>query len=90
MEQYQLVGRHRLERETKRIVARWIMFLRSSSEYGWPPSPSFLTVRRLLYSISGGECCVDSLRHYDSQMAGGEIEFWPFYEKAIQKRTRKP
>jgi hypothetical protein len=34
-----LRGRYALQRETKRTIARCVLFLRGSHEYGWPPFP---------------------------------------------------
>lgn len=79
--EYCLEGRHKLDRESKRKVARWIMFLRSSADYIWPIAPSFLRVRRLLYSISRGKWCADSLHKYDSLMARADAVFWPFFNQ---------
>ena len=88
---YRLEGRNRLDSETKRVVARWVMFLRSSADYLWPTSPSFLGIRRLLYSISGGKWCVDSLSKYDSRMAAGDLTFWPFFDKdQFEKELENP
>jgi hypothetical protein len=42
-----LRGRHALNAETKRTIARCVLFLRSGHEYGWPPLPDNLAGRLL-------------------------------------------
>ena len=50
-----LRGRHALDDETKRTIARCVLFLRSGHEYEWPPFPGNLAARILAgLSISLG------------------------------------
>ncbi len=37
--EYRLAGIHRLEKETKHVVARWIPFLKADYPYEWPAPP---------------------------------------------------
>ncbi|MGJ8697980.1 MAG: hypothetical protein ACSHYF_16800 [Verrucomicrobiaceae bacterium] len=79
--EYRLEGRHKLDRESKRQVARWIMFLRSSADYLWPAAPSFLGVRRLLCGLSGGKWFSESIGKYDALMDKGDLAVWPFFDQ---------
>ncbi len=36
LDEHRLVGKHRLSRENRREVAKWILFLKSDKEYEWP------------------------------------------------------
>jgi hypothetical protein len=59
-----LVGKHRLDRLSRRNVARWVLFLRSEVSYEWK-------VRRgwdLLKASSRGE----------TPYVGGDVSVWPF------------
>jgi hypothetical protein len=40
-----LRGRYALDAETKRTIARCVLFLLSGNEFGWPPSPNNLAAR---------------------------------------------
>lgn len=42
-----LRGRYALDRETKKAVARCVLFLRTGNEYGWPAFPDALSSRCL-------------------------------------------
>ena len=41
LEEYKLGGRHRLDKESRRYLARIILFLHSDLEYGWPDNPHY-------------------------------------------------
>lgn len=54
-----LRGPYALDRETKRTIARCVLFLRSGDEYGWPPFPDSLEGRilaslALFFGLPGG------------------------------------
>lgn len=85
--EYRLSGAYSLTREVRAEVLRWILFLRSDSEYEWPPirfiNPFFASA-----SISG---CLLSLltlgmwgraeakRSFEEWIKSGEFSVWPFH-----------
>lgn len=76
LETYRLVGTRRLGRETRRNVARCVLFLRTSRRYEWPVASvwqklGWLPIHFLTIGISA------RLRR-DRWRRGGEFSVWPF------------
>jgi len=88
LQEYRLAGDHRLEKETKCAVARWILFLKTDCPYEWPVPTRSQTMLRLLANLfTLGIANRFFIRRF---RAYGEADVWPFfrradYEAALQK-----
>ncbi len=73
--------------ELRREIARWVVFLHSDAEYGWPPF-AFISVRapRWLNRLSGGQLHRRQDAAFARWAAGGEYTVWPF--RAAMELTR--
>lgn len=87
-QEYRLAGIHRLEKETKHAVARWILFLKTDYPYEWPvPTRKQALLRLLANLLTLGMANRFFIRQF---RAYGESDVWPFfrrtdYEAALQK-----
>lgn len=87
MQEYRLVGNHRLDKETKYAVARWVLFLKTDCPYEWPvPTRNQALLRLLANLLTLGIANRFFNRQY---RAYGEVDVWPFlrrvdYEAALQ------
>lgn len=88
LEEYRLSGIHRLDENTKSVVARWVLFLKTDLPYEWPVSS---TKQGLLRFIIANILTLGAAnKSYASKyQACGDIEVWPFlrradYELALQ------
>ncbi len=79
--EYKLTGKYRLTKEYKRIVARWILFLKSNYEYLWPVKydKGLLEIPLLFISILTFGFS-DRMR-YKNRVKAGDIDYWPFISK---------
>lgn len=83
-----LTGRFRLSRESRRTIARWVMFLRSETVYEWPTYPrwralAFLPIDVLTLGATA------RIRHRRWRQVG-EFYVWPYrhwsdYRAAIRR-----
>lgn len=73
---YRLTGRDLLSRDTKREVARWVLFLKTDQEYEWPSLPPLLDILLLpIYILTFGLAGRLIQRLLDR---GGDTKVWPF------------
>lgn len=77
LSEYHLQGRHRLQRRTRREVARWILFLKSDQEYEWPRFACFETL--LLTAVNLVTCGLVGLLWQKLRRPPGPTELWPFF-----------
>lgn len=82
--EYRLVGRNRLNRQYRRDVVRWILFLRSGLEYEWPEcrfiNPAFLSLSGCLFFLVtlGIGPRIIGRRQFAAWSASGDFSVWPF------------
>jgi hypothetical protein len=87
LEEYRLTGIHQLNENTKSVVARWVLFLKTDLPYEWPVSNIQQGLLRFVANIlTLGAANKTYVRKYH---ASGDINVWPFlrridYELAIQ------
>jgi len=87
LEEYRLSGIHRLDENTKSVVARWVLFLKTDLPYQWPVS----SLKQGLFRFIANFFTLGAAnKSYASKYrACGDIEVWPFlrradYELALQ------
>lgn len=85
LHEHRLTGRHRLPRETRREVARFILFLKSDLEYEWVfPSLG----RDLLWWAAGLLTLGLAHRLYWRRLGRqGELRAWPFLHQGDLERA---
>jgi len=83
-----LVGRYRLSRESRRAIARWIMFLRSEMTYEWRSYPRWraLTLLPLDLLTLGTTARIRNRKWRQT----GELFVWPYrrwsdYREALRR-----
>lgn len=72
---HKMVADHAIPKNTKKVMARWLMFLYSNQEYEWPsiPHPGARPLEHgFLSKILGGP------EKESKFMRQGSYEFWPF------------
>ena len=88
--QHRLDGKRRLNREGRREMARWIVFLHSGCEYEWPitsfisPGSFFLTI--LTFGLARLVLPRLIKRRYESM---GDWKVWPFIRQSDFDQVRK-
>lgn len=76
LHRHTLTGKWALSAEQKKVVERFILFLRSNLEYRWPPRPLDNPLARLLVGILTLGFIP---RYFDKNWrAAGSWEVWPF------------
>ena len=80
LETYRLIGRHRLDRKTRRDVARCIVFLHSNRPYEWPITRLWVNLACLPVHILtlGLSARIQNRRWRNS----GDFEVWPFHRSS--------
>lgn len=81
-----LTGKWAVPEETKSLMQRWVMFLYSSEEYGWPKI-SHPGVRPIEYGLFGKLFNRHNKQH--DFLTSGEMEFWPFISKESFARAKQ-
>lgn len=86
LSEHKLCGSQRIEKNDRRDIARWVLFLKTDLEYEWPPFPPKPQLLNMLLSVL-------TLGIYNRLAANrwktrGEAEVWPFvrrsdYEQAL-------
>jgi hypothetical protein len=71
-----LTGRFRLSRESRRAIARWIMFLRSDTAYEWPTYPRWHALALLPMDILTLGATARARRR--KWRKAGEFHVWPY------------
>jgi hypothetical protein len=85
LSEHRLVGRHRLPREARREVARFILFLKSGLDYGWPRRKLW---EELLWLAAGLLTLGLAGRFYWSRLRRrGDVEVWPFLRREDFERA---
>ena len=76
---YRLRGRHALAPETRRAVARCILFLHSDLEYEWSRDPSWGFAGVLVGVLTLGRVDIRDWKTWEGQ---GDYDLWPFLRRA--------
>lgn len=89
LHEHRLAGRHRLPRETRREVARFILFLKSDYEYEWAFPRLW---QDLLWSAAGLLTLGLAGRLYWRRMGRqGPVRVWPFLrQEDFERAVRSP
>lgn len=88
-QEHRMRGTWKISRQDRRTCARWILFLYSSNEYGWPEI-SFPGIRPLKFGWLSKIIGVARLRQkYESDfMSSGNYSCWPFIDEVSLDRCR--
>jgi hypothetical protein len=97
MNTHNLIGRHRLTADMRRICVRWILFLQSDFDYQWPDIslPGIDPATRMqkgffrrLFGIASDTLDADEAKHF---LSAGHYPVWPFISAADYRNAlRKP
>ncbi len=84
-------GEHAINKEGKRVVARWILFLYTDEEYLWPEY-SFIQVKNWPMNIlTFGWWERSKARVWSEFLEGGDFAVWPFCcSDQLEKAMRRP
>jgi hypothetical protein len=85
-EEHHLKGKWSVPEETKSLMIRWVMFLYSREEYGWPQI-SCPGVRPIEYGLFGRLFNRHKRQH--EFLSSGDIEYWPFITKESYENAKK-
>lgn len=87
--EYRLAGIHRLDKETKNTIARWILFLKTDHPHEWPVSTRKQASLRLLANFFTLSMANRYFIH--KYRACGDVEAWPFFRRTDYEATlQKP
>lgn len=83
LETHRMIGKWRLSRESRRHVARWILFLKSDFEYRWEHRPKWLvlsdiSIRFFSFGFLGSKTYEDL---EFKKPYTGDINVWPFLRR---------
>jgi hypothetical protein len=79
LQEYRLKGRHKLDEQTKKNVARWVVFLKTDLPYEWPvPTPRESLLRFFANLLTLG---MANRRHIAELKRQGDAEVWPFIRR---------
>lgn len=91
LDQYKLIGGHKLTDEQLKDIARYILFLHSDFEYEWPyidptnPLLRFSFKELLLTVLTLGKYYRDKSKEREQDLKGiqllGDFDVWPFFTK---------
>jgi hypothetical protein len=89
--QHYAAGKDRLPRETRRIVARWIVFLHSRREYLWPEYSFIQIVNWPVNLLTFGWWERRKEARWKEFQEAGDFEAWPFIRAAeLGRAVRRP
>lgn len=89
--QHFATGRHKISSDGKRVVARWIVFLHSNTEYVWPEYSLIQIVNWPLNLLTLGWWeRRKSIRRREFEESG-DVTAWPFVHRAdLDTEARSP
>lgn len=101
LDEYRLVGDHRLSREARHDVLRWVLFLRSEMDYEWPVFQCTSLMQRdagilhpLLSLITLGTWGRIQRQEFNAEVrrfeSAGDHDVWPFKQRSdfVESYTR--
>ena len=78
MNQHKAKGKYYLDKQARREIAKWIIFLHSDKEYLWPEY-SFIQFGTLLFDLlTFGWWGRNKSTRWDQFVAAGDFNAWPF------------
>jgi hypothetical protein len=89
LREYRLTGADRLPTESRRAVARWIVFLHGERPYEWPVTPAAL---RFAQSVVNVLTLGLTVRLWDWRLpTRGDLDVWPFIRRTdLRRALRRP
>ena len=84
---HRAVGRHALSPETRRMVARWILFLHTDLEYRWPRFSFIRIYNWPLNLLTFGWWERRKGGYLDAFQRAGHFKVWPFMTTANYRAT---
>ena len=84
--QHKAEKRNALDREAKRMVSRWVVFLHSDLEYLWPNYTFTGIINWPLNLLTLGWWERRKERRWQQFLEAGDFEVWPFLRKEEEKR----
>jgi len=91
LEEYTLAGEKALPKETKRIVALWITFLRSDMPYLWARRTGKPFLKKVAFVLTFGLAFRRSVLVMRRTDQAGDKEYWPFYNRQqYQSALKQP
>ena len=89
--QHKATGSHYLDKEARREIAKWIVFLHSNNEYLWPEYSFIQIINVPMNLITLGWWERMKKRKWEQFLEAGEFEVWPFCSKEeLQKASSLP
>lgn len=85
LHEHRLDGAHALGRVGRRHVARWILFLKSDTEYHWPELPFWLALLLLPANLVTFNLIGRALSRWRDRQ--GDAEVWPFMRRSELARA---
>lgn len=93
MVRHRATGRHALSREMRRMLARWVVFLRTDCEYAWPSYALRQSENALGQSMldlfTGGRSSLKKRQEWQAFVGAGDFEVWPFLHKRDEESVRR-
>lgn len=91
MTEHKATGINHLDKEARRIIARWIVFLHSDQEYIWPEYSFIQIVNWPMNIITFGWWEKMKKRKWEEFLEAGDFEVWPFCsENELKKAIKRP
>lgn len=79
---HRATGKHALSRESRRCIARWILFLQSDTEYFWPEYSFYrIAVSPLTNLLTLGYWRRKEEQRWREFLEAGDFDVWPFITK---------
>lgn len=89
--QHKAQGRHALDRQARRMIARWIVFLHSDREYLWPEYSFIGIVNWPMNLLTLGWWERRKQARWAQFLEAGEYEAWPFSSRQdVLHETARP
>jgi len=80
LRQYRLSGKHRVPIQSKKEVARWVLFLKTDQPYQWPTLGG---LQKLIFVVMAVPTFGVFTKLYRSSLAKcGDIDVWPFIRRS--------
>jgi hypothetical protein len=90
---HRAVGRHALDKDTRRAVARWVLFLRTDCEYSWPDHELRQAENRLDQFVrdifTAGQSSKKKRQKWQDFHGAGDFDVWPFLHKNDEESVRR-
>ena len=78
---HKATGRHQLDRDARRAISKWIVFLHSDCEYIWPEYSFLQFVNWPMNILTFGWWERNKQKKWEEFLEAGDFEAWPFRTK---------